>query len=72
MKSKLFTPGPTKVPGAVLNAVGKQVLHHRTPEFSEKLRFVLDEIGRLLQTHNDVLLFTCSGTGTMEATRPSA
>jgi len=67
MKSKLFTPGPTKVPGAVLNAVGKQVLHHRTPEFSEKLRFVLDEIGRLLQTHNDTLLFTCSGTGVMEA-----
>jgi aspartate aminotransferase-like enzyme len=67
MKSKLFTPGPTKVPGAVLSAVGKQVLHHRTPEFSEKVRHVQDELGRLLQTHNDTLLFTCSGTGMMEA-----
>ncbi len=67
MKSKLFTPGPTKVPGAVLNAVGKQVLHHRSPEFSEKVRHVQDELGRLLQTHNDTLLFTCSGTGMMEA-----
>ncbi len=67
MKSKLFTPGPTKVPGAVLSAVGKQVLHHRSPEFSEKVRHVQDELGRLLQTHNDTLLFTCSGTGMMEA-----
>ena len=67
MNSKLFTPGPTKVPGAVLAAVGKQVLHHRSPEFSEKVRHVQDELGRLLQTHNDTLLFTCSGTGMMEA-----
>jgi aspartate aminotransferase-like enzyme len=67
MKSKLFTPGPTKVPGTVLNAVGKQVLHHRSPEFSEKVRHVQDELGRLLSTHNDTLLFTCSGTGMMEA-----
>ena len=67
MKSKLFTPGPTKVPGAILSAVGKQVLHHRSPEFSEKIRHVQDELGRLLQTHNDTLLFTCSGTGMMEA-----
>lgn len=67
MKSKLFAPGPTKVPGAVLNAVGKQVLHHRSPEFSQKVRHVQDELGRLLQTHNDTLLFTCSGTGMMEA-----
>jgi len=67
MNSKLFTPGPTKVPGAVLSAVGKQVLHHRSPEFSEKVRHVQDELGRLLQTHNDTLLFTCSGTGMMEA-----
>ena len=67
MKSKLFTPGPTKVPGAVLAAVGKQVLHHRSPEFSEKVRHVQDEFGRLLQTHHDALLFTCSGTGMMEA-----
>jgi aspartate aminotransferase-like enzyme len=67
MKSKLFTPGPTKVPGAVLSAVGKQVLHHRSPEFSGKVRHVQDEFGRLLRTHNDTLLFTCSGTGLMEA-----
>ncbi len=65
--SKLFTPGPTKIPGGVLSAVGKQVLHHRTPQFSEKVRHVQDEIGRLLTTRNDVLLFTCSGTGMMEA-----
>jgi serine---pyruvate transaminase len=67
MKSKLYTPGPTKVPGAVLGAVGQQVLHHRSPEFSEKVRHVQNEIGRLLQTHNDTLIFTCSGTGMMEA-----
>jgi len=67
MKSKLYTPGPTKVPGAVLGAVGQQVLHHRSPEFSEKIRHVQDELGRLLETHNDTLIFTCSGTGMMEA-----
>jgi aspartate aminotransferase-like enzyme len=67
MSSKLFTPGPTKIPGDVLSAVGKQVLHHRSPEFSEKIRHVQGEVGRLLQTHNDTLLFTCSGTGMMEA-----
>lgn len=67
MKSKLFTPGPTRIPGAVLSAVGKQVLHHRSPEFSAKVRHVQEEFGRLMQTHNDTLLFTCSGTGLMEA-----
>jgi len=67
MKSKLYTPGPTKVPGSVLGAVGQQVLHHRSPEFSEKIRHVQDELGRLLETHNDTLIFTCSGTGMMEA-----
>ncbi|MEA3485641.1 MAG: alanine--glyoxylate aminotransferase family protein [Candidatus Aerophobetes bacterium] len=63
----MFTPGPTPLPEEVRIAQAKQIIHHRTGEFSQIFRDVCQELKNVLQTKNDVLLFTASGTGAMEA-----
>lgn len=63
----LMTPGPTPVPEPVLAAQAQQITHHRTKKFSALLNEVNEGLKWLLQTQNDVLLFTASGTGGMEA-----
>lgn len=65
-KDYIFTPGPTPVPDRVgLSQVS--MVHHRSAEFSALLREVLDGLKYVFQTENDVLLFSSSGTGAMEA-----
>ena len=66
-KRYLLTPGPTPVPPAVLAALSAPVLHHRTPEFGEILARLLGRLRRVYLTTNDVVLFTSSGTGAMDA-----
>jgi len=66
-KRYLFTPGPTPVPPQVLAALGEPVLHHRAPDFREVYARVLARLKEVHRTENDVLLFTCSGTGAFES-----
>lgn len=66
-KRYLFTPGPTPVPPEVLAALAEPVLHHRGPDYKELFGECLDRLGQVCRTANDVLLFTCSGTGAMES-----
>lgn len=66
-KRYLFTPGPTPVPPEVLAALAEPVLHHRGPDYKELFGELLDRLGQVCCTANDVLLFTCSGTGAMES-----
>ena len=66
-KRYLFTPGPTPVPPQVLAALGEPVLHHRAPDFREIYARVLGRLKEVHRTDNDVLLFTCSGTGAFES-----
>jgi aspartate aminotransferase-like enzyme len=64
----LFTPGPTKVPDVVLQAIARPPLHHRSDEFRELITRVSGHLQYLFQTTGPVLVLTCSGTGAMEAT----
>ncbi len=69
MKDKTFLmiPGPTPVPERVLSAMAKHPIGHRSTEFSEVLKKVYSDIKEVFQTKNEVLIFTASGTGAMEA-----
>lgn len=66
-KDYLMTPGPTPVPPEALLAMAKPIIHHRTPEFMEVFKEVSADLKYVFQTEEDVLVFTSSGTGAMEA-----
>lgn len=68
MKSRLFTPGPTPVPGHVMLRMAEPLIHHRSPEFRAVMERVNLNLGYLFQTASPVLTLTCSGTGGVEAT----
>ena len=63
----LLTPGPTVVPPAVLQALGRATDHHRTKEFQAVLKEVGEGLKKVFGTAQDVLILTSSGTGAMEA-----
>ena len=63
----LRIPGPTPLPPEVLQALGRQMISHRSGEYRELHQEVAAGVQKFFQTKNDVLLFTSSGTGTMEA-----
>lgn len=63
----LRIPGPTPCPPEVLEAMGRQMINHRGPEFKALLMDVLARMKKICQTDGEVLIFTCSGTGGMEA-----
>src|ERR1700730_5753661 len=64
---KLRTPGPTPLPPAVREALGRQMIAHRGPEFAAILRDCLDGLQWAFQTHHDVVILTTSGTGALES-----
>jgi len=66
-KRYLMAPGPTPVPPDVLAANGAEVLHHRGPDFRELMLRVLGRLQAVCRTHNDVLLFTASGSAAFES-----
>lgn len=63
----LMTPGPTPVPAEVLLAQASPIVYHRGPGFGQVLTDCIDGLKWLLGTRNDVLTFTCSGSGAMES-----
>ena len=66
-KYQLMAPGPTPVPSQVLLAMARPMIHHRTPGYEALFVEVRAELKKLFQTTQDVVPFTCSGTGAMEA-----
>ena len=66
-KRYLMTPGPTPVPPAVLAAMSLPIVHHRTPGFRAMFETLLASLQEIYRTASDVLLFTSSGTGGMDA-----
>lgn len=66
-KRYLMTPGPTPVPPAVLAAMSLPIVHHRTPGFRAMFEKLLASLQEIYRTASDVLLFTSSGTGGMDA-----
>lgn len=62
-----MTPGPTPVPPEVLLAQGSPIVYHRGPGFGDALREVTEGLKWVLDTTNDVVTFTSSGSGGMES-----
>ncbi|MBH1988445.1 MAG: alanine--glyoxylate aminotransferase family protein [Myxococcaceae bacterium] len=68
MKYRLLAPGPTPVPERVLSLMSRSMIHHRTPAFESIFADCIQGLKWVLQTKEDVLLLSCSGTGAFEAT----
>jgi aspartate aminotransferase-like enzyme len=66
-KGRLFTPGPTALLPSAQLAMAAAGMHHRTAEFRALYTRVLADLKTFAGTKNDVILFTSSGTGAMEA-----
>jgi aspartate aminotransferase-like enzyme len=66
-KGRLFTPGPTQLLPAAQLAMAAASMHHRTAEFRALYSRVLADLRTFVGTKNDVVMFTASGTGAMEA-----
>ncbi|WCS26695.1 alanine--glyoxylate aminotransferase family protein [Methylobacterium sp. NMS14P] len=64
----LNIPGPSPVPERVLQAMDRQVIDHRGPEFGRLGREVLEGCRAIFQTEGPVVIFPGSGTGAWEAT----
>lgn len=65
--TNLRIPGPTPCPPEVLQAMSRQMINHRGPEFAELIADVTRKLKEVIPTKNDVLLLTASGTGGLEA-----
>src|SRR5437868_13736289 len=66
-KGRLFTPGPTQLLPSAQLAMAAATMHHRTVEFRALYTRVLGDLKIFVGTKNDVVMFTASGTGAMEA-----
>lgn len=65
---RLFTPGPVELPDRIREILGRQIIHHRTPEFREAFLETRDLFKKLLGTGSEnFVFFASSGTGAMEA-----
>jgi alanine-glyoxylate transaminase/serine-glyoxylate transaminase/serine-pyruvate transaminase len=66
-RHQLQIPGPTPVPERILNAMSRQMLDHRGPQFQEFGSKLLADIRPLFKTEHPVMMFPSSGTGAWEA-----
>src|SRR6266508_3374460 len=63
----LQIPGPSPVPDRILRAMDMPVIDHRSAEFAELGRGVLEGCRKVFQTSGPVVIFPSSGTGAWEA-----
>lgn len=63
----LMLPGPTRVAGRVLKAMGGDIINHRSALFGEIYTEATKLMSKTFQTANDSYLLTGSGTSAMEA-----
>jgi aspartate aminotransferase-like enzyme len=67
MEYLVMLPGPTNVPQRVMNAMLAPIINHRSDDFRGLYRSIVDKTQQVFQTRNDIILFTASGTGAVEA-----
>ena len=63
----LRSPGPTPCPDDVLQAMGRQMIHHRSPAFAAIIARITEGLKQIFETKNDLYCLSCSGTGAMES-----
>jgi alanine-glyoxylate transaminase / serine-glyoxylate transaminase / serine-pyruvate transaminase len=63
----LQLPGPTNVPGRVLEAMARPTVDHRGPDFPELTRSCLDGLKWVFGTDETVVMYPASGSGGWEA-----
>jgi alanine-glyoxylate transaminase / serine-glyoxylate transaminase / serine-pyruvate transaminase len=63
----LQIPGPSPVPERIQQAMHRQVIDHRGPEFGRLGKQVLEGCREVFQTSGPVVIFPSSGTGAWEA-----
>src|SRR5437868_6389142 len=66
-EQNLRIPGPTPLPPQVREALARQMINHRGPEYAAIQAEVLESLRYFFRTEHEVLLFTGSGTGGLEA-----
>ncbi|MEM2238055.1 MAG: alanine--glyoxylate aminotransferase family protein [Candidatus Caldarchaeum sp.] len=60
-------PGPTEVHERVIRAMARQMIDHRSEEFRELMRSLVDSLKKIFETRSNVYVLTSSGTGGVEA-----
>ncbi len=63
----LQIPGPTNVPDRVLRAMDMPVMDHRSAEFAQLGKEVLEGVRAVFKTAGPVVMYPASGTGAWEA-----
>ena len=63
----LLAPGPVNLHPEVRRLLSLPMIHHRTPEFDQILKRVLQNLKFIFQTKNSVFLHPGTGTGGMES-----
>jgi len=63
----IMLPGPTNVSDRVMKAMLKPIINHRGDSFRELYKGILSRTQQLFQTKGNVVVFSSSGTGGVEA-----
>ncbi len=63
----LLAPGPVNLHPEVRRILSLPMIHHRTPEFDQILKRVLQDLKIIFQTKNSVFIHPGTGTGGMES-----
>jgi aspartate aminotransferase-like enzyme len=66
-KNRIMTPGPVEIPPEVLSVGAKEIPHHRTIEYRNILKNIVENLKYIFKTNNEIFIFTSSGTGAMES-----
>ena len=66
MRRHLLTPGPVELSHDVILAGAKQLIGHRTAEFSDLLKNLEVKLAKLLKSEGPVVILPSSGTGALE------
>lgn len=63
----IMLPGPTNVSDRVMKAMLGPIINHRGDSFRELYKGILEKVRHLFQTSGEVVVFSSSGTGGVEA-----
>ncbi len=63
---RLFTVGPVEVRDEVMEAMNRPMIVHRSQEYKELHRQIVDKLHKVLETDMEIMLATASSTGFLE------